>query len=793
MSESKYESIKTAVDNWEKEKEVVKVQTAKNWLDQLNPDHKKERDLSAKIYGLMARDRFNLRYRFDPMVKHWMHNGRELLEEEAVIQKLSTLEQLENIKEMAFTHPLTSIRETDQSSAREKAARQLYDTADKELHYLKQVQHFLENGKHVLEETAEDYNYDLALMQNLTEEGLSAYTDLFEASGEYLRTASGSFYSPEQVKQMKEALSRINEKKDHWEEAMKHTKTSHKPDQNPLYELEQLIGLENVKKRVHRLYHYLQYQKLRKEKGYQLNDERSLHMILTGNPGTGKTMLAHLLAQIYHQLGLLQRSEVLEADRSHLVGGYVGQTEEKTMNLVKEAVGGVLFIDEAYSLKREGMSANDFGQTAIDTLITAMTSGEYAGTFAVILAGYPEEMRQFLRSNPGLRSRFPESNHIHLPDYSLEELQKIAEKTALDNDFVISEEAAKELKKRIENEQVDDSFGNARTIKDIVMDAIFQKGAKIGAESTGAMDDFALLTAEDMKDPAAEENNEHQVSPLHRLESLIGLDNVKQEMRKLASFIKIQTERRKAGQPVAPIQLHTVFTGPPGTGKTTVAQLYAEILKEMDLLKRGHLIVVGRSELVAEYTGQTAVKTRRKIREALGGVLFIDEAYSLAAAGKADFGREALDTLVEEMTKQEHNLVVILSGYPGPMDQLFQMNPGLQSRFKKSFYFPSFPVEDLVHITIEYCRRFGYFFEKGADIHLSSVFKQMDTSGNARFAEDMAEELFQQQAYRLSQEEELSEEKLVLVTIEDVEAAFQYKQSERRNEKHDGIRDRNRS
>ena len=163
------------------------------------------------------------------------------------------------------------------------------------------------------------------------------------------------------------------------------------------------------------------------------------------------------------------------------------------------------------------------------------------------------------------------------------------------------------------------------------------------------------------------------------------------------SFVKMQQFRRNNGFPAVPIQLHAVFSGNPGTGKTTVAKIYAELLKECGILKRGHLIVTSRADFVASYVGQTAAKTKKKIKEALGGVLFIDEAYSLLGQA-GDFGKEAIDTLVDEMTKYNENLVVILAGYPNEMEALLNSNPGLHSRFKKFFHFPDYRMEELITI-----------------------------------------------------------------------------------------------
>lgn len=538
--------------------------------------------------------------------------------------------------------------------------------------------------------------------------------------------------------------------------------------------LEDMIGLEDVKTYIHQYYHFLKYQQDRKTYGFSMVDDPSLHMIMTGNPGTGKTTLARLLAEIYYELGLLQSTEVVEVNRSHLVGSYMGQSEENTMNYIKEA-GGILFIDEAYSLKREGQSGNDYGQAVIDTLVSAMTSKEYGGTFAVILAGYPEEMRQFLWANPGLRSRIPDQNRVDLPDYSLDELLQIGEKAALENDFFFTKEALRRLETLIEKEQVDESFGNARSIRNLVKKTIFYKGSR---EIVRDSDDWLAhmrITEEDMR--WGDEHANDVANGMERLKNLIGLYGVKEEVEKLSSFVQMQQKRKREGYPTVPIQLHSVFSGNPGTGKTTVAEIYASVLKECGLLKRGHVVIASRSDLVAGFVGQTAMKTKKKIREALGGVLFIDEAYSLHSGNRDDFGREAVETLVDEMTKHNENLVVILAGYEEEMKQLIESNPGLSSRFKKFFHFPDYSAQEMIEMMDQLARKYAYELSEEARNYLTTQLEENQVEGNGRFIGNLLDEAVQYHAWL--QKEEKAKHRFSKEDIEEAWKAVRRETNER--------------
>ena len=386
----------------------------------------------------------------------------------------------------------------------------------------------------------------------------------------------------------------------------------------------------------------------------------------------------------------------------------------------------------------------------------------------MILAGYPEEMRLFLDSNPGLRSRFPMSNLLTLPDYTNEELILIGERFAAQNDYILTDEGKIALEDRIEKERVDDTFGNARTVRNIILDAIFNKGAHHQSNQDDIFA-FSLLDKEDFNKVAMEEKVEHSM----KLDQLVGLENVKEEVQSIVSFVKMQTIRRNHGLPIVPIQLHSVFTGNPGTGKTTVAKIYAELLKECGLLKRGHLIVTSRADFVAGYVGQTALKTKRKIREALGGVLFIDEAYSLLGQTAGDFGKEVIDTLVDEMTKHNENLVVILAGYSNEMEQLLESNPGLKSRFKKFIEFKDYSSIEILQIMKLYSKQFDFYLTQEAEDFTVTKLGETPVEGNGRFATNLVNEAIQAQAQRLmGKNEPISSKEATIIEKNDIEIAL---------------------
>lgn len=524
-------------------------------------------------------------------------------------------------------------------------------------------------------------------------------------------------------------------------------------------ELNSIIGLNKVKDYILSLENNLKVQKMREQAGFKTSSI-SMNMLFIGNPGTGKTTIARLVAKYLKAIGVLSNGQLKEVTRADLVGQYVGHTAKLTNQVIQSALGGVLFIDEAYSLCRD---KNDiFGLEAIDALVKGIEDNR--DNLVVILAGYKDEMEEFLKSNTGLKSRFP--NIIEFEDYTPEEMYEIVEVTAKSKGYRISEDCRKPLLNLFERSQLNGKkdLGNGRLVRNIIESAILEQSKRILGEENPEMD---LLTFEDFK---FQKPNEFDLNK--ELDKIVGLTEVKTYIRSLYARLRLQNERKKLGLPVDDsLTLHMIFKGNPGTGKTTVARLVADVLYNIGVIKSNKLVETDRAGLVAGYVGQTAIKTTEKVMEAMNGVLFIDEAYSLSQGGN-DFGKEAIDTLVKLMDDYRDRLVVILAGYSNDMNDFLKVNPGLKSRFPNIIEFHDYNLNELMIIAERFYESKGYILRDDAKEKIADILRDAsreDAFGNGRYVRNLFERSINNQALRLSTDMDLTREELTIIEAVDIE------------------------
>lgn len=551
--------------------------------------------------------------------------------------------------------------------------------------------------------------------------------------------------------------------------------------------LDALIGLKEIKQKVRDHAKYIQFLQLRKEKGFDENSQINVHSVFVGNPGTGKTTVAQMMGKLYKKMGLLSKGHVHEVDRVDLVGEYIGQTAPKVKEAIEKARGGVLFIDEAYSLARSNDDTKDFGREVVEILVKEMSNG--VGDLSVIVAGYPKEMRHFIDSNPGLRSRF--KHFFDFPDYLPQELSEIAIYAGHEKGIILSPAAEKRINELITEafRNRDRSFGNARFVYDIIEQAKINLGLRIMAHDNPkslTKDEMSLIQIADVEKISIKPKRDMPSIPvdeallktsLDELNRLIGMTKVKQQISELVNLVRYY---RESGRDVlGTFYLHTVFVGNPGTGKTTVARILTRIYKSLGILERGHMIETDRQGLVAGYVGQTAIKTAEKIDEAAGGVLFIDEAYALTnfgGGGRGDFGDEAVQTLLKRMEDQRGEFFVFVAGYTDNMETFLKANPGLSSRFDKTLQFEDYSPEELLQIAKGMLNDAGMTIAPDAEEHLGNylafIHEYRDKYfGNARTVRQVVTDAINKHNLRLAAmpREERIEGIINILSMQDVE------------------------
>jgi parallel beta-helix repeat protein len=542
--------------------------------------------------------------------------------------------------------------------------------------------------------------------------------------------------------------------------------------EGPLAELRALIGLEGVKQQVATLVNLDKLARRRAEAGLPVLS-MSRHLVFAGPPGTGKTTVARLYARVLASLGALSSGHLVEVSRADLVAQIIGGTAIKTTEVFQKAIGGLLFIDEAYTLSAQDQgSGPDFGREAIDTLVKLME--DHRDEVVVVVAGYAKEIQTFLESNPGLASRF--SRTIEFANYSSEELVTIVASMCAANHFELGDGTTRALTAHFEQIPRDSAFGNGRTARKTFEEMVDRQASRLAERDEVDSRDLTLLLAEDIGDTTIPLGgtalaHDRLDGLLAELRGMIGLPAVKAEVESLIDLLAATRRRKEAGLPAPAISHHLVFAGPPGTGKTTVARLYGELLAALGVLRRGQLIEVARADLVGRYVGHTAQLTRDAFERARGGVLFIDEAYTLTPGHQGDFGQEAVDTLVKLMEDYRDEVVLIVAGYQDEMRQFLASNPGLASRFTRHVPFADYTTAELVEITVGQAAVGGYELPAPTLDRLREHYAAVEhdrTFGNARYARQLLQSMITRQAGRLNRMESTSVSDLRALSPDDI-------------------------
>ncbi|MGM9708178.1 MAG: AAA family ATPase [Prevotella sp.] len=545
-----------------------------------------------------------------------------------------------------------------------------------------------------------------------------------------------------------------------------------------LAELDAFVGMDSIKKQVRELANKILIERMSIDAGVGTAELTPVHILLTGNPGTGKTTIARKMGELFKAIGMLPSDKVLEHDRSTLISKYSNESSELMSKACDDAMGGILFIDEAYTLAPPspggGGSQDKVGVEAVETLMKRMEDDR--GKFVVICAGYRKEMDEFLLTNPGLSRRF--THKMHIEDYTAEQLQQIFVSMTAKKNYTIVPEAMDTLTRciRMKVDAKDQNFGNAGEMVKLFEETKRRLSSRLAEKMSisGQLqkEDFTTILPEDI--PYDGPKKVSVTECLSKLDNLVGLDSVKDDVRKMALMIQFEQKRAQLNGDMAKIVPdHYVFSGNPGTGKTTVARIMADIFFSLGLLPTNKLIETARQNLVVGLVGQTAPNVEAVVRSALGGVLFIDEAYTLNQGRNDDFGHEAIDTLVKLMLDYKGRLVVIIAGYTQDIQDFLDSNAGLASRFTKKIAFEDYRPEELQKIFIMAATKDKYVLTPEAEDalrqRLTDMYVHRDRNfGNARSCLNLYNSVRQAMATRMMTSSEITPETMSTILPVDI-------------------------
>ena len=523
-----------------------------------------------------------------------------------------------------------------------------------------------------------------------------------------------------------------------------------------LKDINGLIGLNEVKENVKNLLKYLDYSRKIDTEGFA-----NLNMIFKGNSGTGKTTVARLLAELYYKLGFIKENKIIEVTSKDLIGSHLGETAPKTQAVIESALDGVLFIDEAYSIMAsKGGGSSNYPAECMATITKAMEL--YKNRLIIIFAGYTKEMNEFINANQGLVSRI--GYELEFPDFSKDELIQIFKDEVEGNEFTLEDGVIEKIEKIIMKNKVGRNFGNARFVINLFDRLVL-------THAGNCIDDNLLKTITNKDVEILEETKKDKERGVDEiltdLNSLIGLESVKEKINGFVSVIELNKKLNRTTD----FNMHMIFKGNAGTGKTTVARLLAEIYYNLGYVKRNKLVEVQSQDLIGEFLGQTGPKTQAVIESALDGVLFIDEAYSIMEHNgtNASYSAECVATLLKAMEDYQGRLIIIFAGYTEEMKKFRDLNPGLKSRIGYEIDFEDYNLEELMQIFEKKVADKGFKADDGAKEKVRNILrkaKEVENFGNGRFVENTVQRIIIEHAMKTRNITDM--DRLLTFTEEDI-------------------------
>jgi AAA+ superfamily predicted ATPase len=536
--------------------------------------------------------------------------------------------------------------------------------------------------------------------------------------------------------------------------------------------LEEMVGQTSVRNALMGLRNLVEVQKKRAHVG--VHENKPLHFSVTGSSGTGVTYVCKLLSRLLSDLGVLERGHVVESGRKDLID----EPEKRVEAQSKRAAGGMWVLTNANTLK-DPERTDSSGQEVVSEVSKRLESQKrkqpiWPQAFSLALTGPRAEVQTF-----AIAQGFKVASALELVDFTTDELAVILQRIVKQRKFTLSQGLQKQevlvdlIRRKGAQQALRGKVKNIHLVQTLLDDAIARQATRVWEQGTISLPGLTTLVEEDFAEPAmAPELQSAADKAFARLDAVVGLEKVKGFVRSLYAQLVHDNNRRIAGIESSSVSnVHMIFSGSPGTGKTTVARIVAELLKSIGWLKSGHLVEVDRSSLVAGYAGQTALKTRAAFDSALGGVLFVDEAYALVQGDKDSFGREALDTLLKLVEDFRGEIVVILAGYSTCMVELLSRNPGLKSRFPTQITFENYSAEEMMQIAEQMLLGDVLVLDAAGTAKLEGLLQKISLGehSNGRSVRNIVEQAKRNQASRLQSKAKPTKDDLCTLTAADFE------------------------